>query len=151
KEVLDDLSDRYGLVFRINETAFKFDNINEVWKTEVANPEPIPPRKARLATVLQTILARVQSPSGAAYLFRKDHVEITTNDFVQGELGRPTDPNAHQFPDARQFIPHPERSLMWDAFEDTPVAHILQRIADDSGLNVVTDSRVAKNLQLKVT
>ncbi|HEY7157355.1 MAG TPA: sigma-70 family RNA polymerase sigma factor [Gemmataceae bacterium] len=144
-EALKNLGDRYNLVFRLNEKAFKFENIMDVERVEVASPNPIPAMKASLRTILQAILDRVPVPSGATFLLRKDHVEITTNTFIEIELGRATDP------EARQFRVRPELSLVWDAFEDVPIAQALQRIADTNDLNVVTDPRVAKNLQLKVT
>jgi RNA polymerase sigma factor (sigma-70 family) len=145
-EALKNLGDRYNLVFKLNEKAFKFDNIVDVERVEVASEKPIPAMKASLRTVLQAILDRVPVASGAAYLLRKDHVEITTNAFIKIELGRPEDLEVPP-----EFLVRPERSLVWDTFEDIPIAQALQRIADTNDLNVVTDARVAKNLQLKVT
>src|SRR5262249_51766019 len=50
-----------------------------------ADPNPIPPMKTTLATVLKKILARVPVPSGATYLIRRDVIEITTGQFATAE------------------------------------------------------------------
>ncbi len=149
-DVLDDLAKRYNLIFRVNENAFKVDGIVEVGKTVMTDEKPMPPMNASLADILRTILACVPAPSGATFLLRKDHLEITTNTFVEWELGRENDvekvPEIHAI-----LVTLPENRLMWDAFKDTTIAEILEQIADGNDLNVVTDPRVAKQLQIKAT
>src|SRR5262249_46892269 len=85
-EALDQLQKRYDMEIFINEKAFKFDQVMDVGKTEIAQPTPIPAMKGtRLGTVLKRILARVPAPSGATYIIRRDQVEITTGQFALGE------------------------------------------------------------------
>jgi tetratricopeptide (TPR) repeat protein len=82
---LDQLSKSYGIVFDINEKAFTFEAIKDVAKSEITNPNPIPAMRATLATVLRKILSRVQVPSGATWVIRKDTIEITTGTFAAAE------------------------------------------------------------------
>jgi tetratricopeptide (TPR) repeat protein len=84
-EALEQLSKAYNVVFDINEKAFGFENVKEVGKTEVAQPNAIPPMKATLATVLRKILSRVPVPSGATWIIRRDTIEITTGTFAAAE------------------------------------------------------------------
>jgi tetratricopeptide (TPR) repeat protein len=84
-EALDALAKKYQVTFDVNEKAFKFENVMDVLKTEVAQPNPIPPMKTTLATVLRKILARVPVGSGATWLIRRDVIEITTGTFASAE------------------------------------------------------------------
>ncbi|HEY7312291.1 MAG TPA: sigma-70 family RNA polymerase sigma factor [Gemmataceae bacterium] len=145
-ELLDSLSKRYGVTFRINEKAFK--GVAEVGKTEIATPNPIPEMRTSLATILRIILDRV--PAGdsdveAVFVVRKDHIEITTNSFLRKELGRHDDVNP--LDDAPTPIP----PLVWDAYEEMPLARILPRLAEISDYNVVADPQAGKELQTKIT
>ncbi len=85
QEVLDALAKRYNLSFDINEKAFKFENIMDVNKTEIASPNPIPEMHTTLSTVLRRVLQRVPVPSGATYIIRRDVIEITTGTFAGAE------------------------------------------------------------------
>jgi len=83
-DALDGLAKRYNLSFDINVKAFKSDGVQEVGRTPITDPKPIPAMKnVRLDKVLKTILARVPAPSGAAFRVKGDHVEITTNAFLK--------------------------------------------------------------------
>lgn len=145
-DALELLTGRYGITFEINERAFQYDGVMDAGRTEITSSNLIRPMKASLATVLKTILARIPATSRAMYVLRKDHVEITTTMFFKAELGsKETDPVAEEM-----VIPL-ELALVWDAFEDTPVSRVLQRIADANDFNVVMDPRVAKRLQTKAT
>src|SRR5207253_1256560 len=75
-EALDVLAKRYDITFDVNERAFKFEQIDDVLKTEIAQPKPIPEMNTRLGRILKKILERVPVPSGATFLIRKDHIEI---------------------------------------------------------------------------
>jgi hypothetical protein len=85
-QVLDDLAKKYHVPYTINERAFKFEMLNDVARTEVANPEPIPAIRTTLGRVIGRILARVPAPSGATFLVREDGIEITTTQFVAAEI-----------------------------------------------------------------
>jgi tetratricopeptide (TPR) repeat protein len=85
QDALEQLAKRYNLSFDINEKAFKFDNIAEPGKAEVASPNPIPAMHTTLSTVLRRILSRVPAPTGATYIIRRDVIEITTGTFAGAE------------------------------------------------------------------
>jgi hypothetical protein len=80
-EELEKLSKKYDLRFDIDERAFKYENVMEAGMTEIANPNPIPRRRASIAVVIDTILHRSPVPSGACYQIREDHILITTPPF----------------------------------------------------------------------
>jgi hypothetical protein len=84
-EALDLLAHRYNLPLKINEKAFKFENVMDVGKTEIADPNPIAVQRSTLETVLRNILARIPVPSGATFVVREGHVEVTTGDFAKKE------------------------------------------------------------------
>jgi tetratricopeptide (TPR) repeat protein len=84
-EALEVLAKRYNLSFDINDKAFKFENVMDVAKTEVATPNAIPEMHTTLSTVLRKILARIPVPSGATYIIRRDVIEITTGTFAGAE------------------------------------------------------------------
>jgi tetratricopeptide (TPR) repeat protein len=84
-EALDQLAKRYDLSFDINEKAFKFENVNDVAKTPITEGSAIPPMHSTLSTVLRRILQRINVPSGATYVIRQDHIEITTGIFAGAE------------------------------------------------------------------
>lgn len=136
-EALDAIHDHYHLTFSINQKAFTAEEIMDVGKTEIAQPNPIRPIKAGLATVLRAILDRVPAESGVVFLLRRDHVEITTTKFLRAELG---------YPEERPILP-----LVWDAYEETQLVRILPRLAEISGFNVVADPHAKEQLQTKIT
>src|SRR5262249_39782578 len=84
-EALDQMAARYNLVFDVNERAFKFENVMDVLKTQIADPNPIPRMETSLGTVLKRILSRIPAPSGATYLIRRDVIEITPGQFATAE------------------------------------------------------------------
>ena len=84
-EAIAQLQLKYDLNISVNEKAFKFDQVMDVAKTEIAVPTPIPEMKTTLSTVLKRILARIPAPSGATYIIRRDEIEITTGQFALGE------------------------------------------------------------------
>jgi hypothetical protein len=77
-EELDGLAKAYALVFDVDAIAFKHEEINDVLRTEIANPAPIPPMNQPLAGVLKNILRRIPSPSGARFQAAADHIRLTT-------------------------------------------------------------------------
>jgi RNA polymerase sigma factor (sigma-70 family) len=139
-EWLEALHQRYNLAFTLNEKAFQFENLNDVMKTKIAAPNPIPPMHTDLRTVLQTILDRLPVPSGATYILRKDHIEITTRTFLTVDLGM------SRVAERSAVLP-----LIWDVFEETPIRQALERVADFSGYSVVADPRIADKLKTSIT
>lgn len=132
-DALDQLSTRFNLTFDINEKAFEMDNLKDVARTPVADPTPLPPMNATLATVLRKILHRVPATSGTTYLIRRDRIEITTETFVRAELGIPE--NCPLWP------------LVSDTLENASIAAALRRLAEQSERNILIDPRIADKLQ----
>jgi hypothetical protein len=86
--------------------------------------------KTRFGVVLKKILERVKSKSGATFLIRNDHIEITTVAAHRTELGikdpsMPTTPIVHLVADQR------------------PLDECLALLADQSERNIVFDPRVS--------
>ena len=136
-EVLDLLAHRYDIAFEVNEKAFAAEEVQDVLKQQIASPTPITATDARLATVLQKVLGRLPSPSGVRFLVRKEHIEITTAAAVRAEFGTPAN---------RPLLP-----LVWESFENVPLATALQTLGDDSNFNVVIDPQLAGKLKTPVT
>jgi RNA polymerase sigma factor (sigma-70 family) len=148
-EALNRLTSDYQIPFLINESAFKAEMLNDVEKAEIANPNPIPSMKSSLRSVLERILARVPVTTGAAYLIRKDHVEITTLDAIRRELGlrkrdaKPQD----EAEDARPAL----SPLVWEDLKKVPLEKALHDLADDTGVNIVLDPRTQKIGNVEIT
>jgi RNA polymerase sigma factor (sigma-70 family) len=136
-EVLDILAKRFDLTFSVNEKAFTAENVADVLKYEVANPNPIPEMQARLDTVLRQILARVPAESGATWIIRNDLIEITTQAALKAELGR----KEHD-----TVLP-----LVHAALIKQPLEEALKQLVDGTGYNLVVDTRAADKAKIAVT
>ena len=90
KDVLDHLTDRYGVRFVINEDAFAAENAQEVGRTAVADQEGGIPKmqNVALSTVLRRILSEVTKKKTvpATWIIRRDEVEITTAKQAASEM-----------------------------------------------------------------
>ncbi len=87
QNVLDKLAKESGVAFEINEPAFL--NLNPL-EDEAGSPprarasakimaeKGLPARETTLAVRLKQVLARVPSSSGATFMVRRDHIEITS-------------------------------------------------------------------------
>jgi RNA polymerase sigma factor (sigma-70 family) len=152
-EVLENLEKLYGVTFDVNEKAFKYEMLNDVVKTEVVNPAIPGMKNVTLARLLDKILARIPVPSGALFLIRKDHIEITTGQAVKCEvglrkrhLGKPEDPEVSDSENSPALLP-----LVWEKLDKVPLDKALRDIAEDSGVNVVLDPRTEKKGSTEVT
>jgi RNA polymerase sigma factor (sigma-70 family) len=150
QELLDNLAGQYKVTFDVNEKAFKYEMLNDVLKTEVANP-PIPTMKnVTLAFVLNKVLDRIPIPSRAMFLIRKDHIEITTGHAVRRELGlrkRAQKPAEAEEQDSRPAL----SPLVWEDLKKVPLDKALRDIAEDTGVNVVLDPRAEKKGTTELT
>jgi hypothetical protein len=137
-EALDKLGKQYDIVFDINDRAFKFEQIMDVGKTEVVGSSPIPAMKnVRLTSVLNKILSSIPVPSGAAFLVRTDHVEITTNTYLASEIwGKYTGPH----------LP-----LVNATLAKTPLEEAIKELAEQAEFNIVLDNRAADKAKTPVT
>jgi hypothetical protein len=140
-EVLDLLASRYDIAFEVNQKAFAAEggaeDVPDVLQTPVAQPRPLTAIDARLSAVLQKVLSRVPSRTGVRFLVRKEYVEITTAEAVREEFGIPA---------GRPLLP-----LVWEPFENVPLAAALQTLGDDTGFNIVIDPQLAGKLKTPVT
>jgi len=147
QEALDQLGKIHRVTFDINEKAFRREVANnpnavtEVLKLEVANP-PIPPMKTTLDVVLRKILARVEVPSGATYIVRKDRVEITTGNALRTELGLP------KLQDGEE---PGEVVLVTRKINREALRRVLNDIAEETGQNIVLDPRAKKEADTELT
>lgn len=137
-EALEKLTKMYDISFAINEMAFKNEQL-QVEKTEVVGMSgPIPAMKhAPLSRVLRAVLSRIPVGSGATYLVRSDHLEITTGSFqraeIWGKFGGP-------------YLP-----LVNATLEKIPLDEAAQRLADQAEFNVMIDSRVGEKAKTPVS
>jgi hypothetical protein len=137
-EAMDHLGAKFGLAFRINEKAFRAEQIAEVTRFEIANP-PIPPIPGtRLKVVLQALLERIPSTSGATYLIRDGYIEITTNEAARNEIWG-------------EKAKGPFFPLVHTPGQDRPLQEVIDDIAVQGPLNVVVDPRVREALAIKVS
>jgi hypothetical protein len=132
-EALDQLSKRYDLSFDVNEAAFKSEMLPDVLKTEIVQQSPIPEMNATLGMVLKKVLARVPAPSGATYVIRRDHIEITTGEALRKEIWGE---NYHG----------PMLPLVRSNFEKLPLRDALRELAHQAEHNIVLDSAVAEEV-----
>jgi len=144
-EALDQLAKIHRVTFDINEQAFKDEMLNDVLKTEVAQPNAIPPMKTTLGTVLKKILVRVPAQSAAAFLIRKDYIEITTEAAVRKELNLPIPKLDDQKVNALPLTP-----IVWEEFRDEPLDDALQQIADAMDATILLDPRVKEKTGTKI-
>jgi RNA polymerase sigma factor (sigma-70 family) len=148
-EVLDMLAKVHRVTFDINEKAFKAEMINDVIKTPVAETHPIPSMKAPLRVVLNKILTRIPVPSGATFLVRKNHIEITTEAEAYSEIAAP-EPQNPQNPldDGGKYRLLPR---VVQQFRKVGLEQALEEIADATGYNIVVDVRVEEKASVKVS
>jgi hypothetical protein len=149
-EALDQLAKLYGVTFDVNEAAFKYEMLNDVLKTPIAETNPIPPmRKVRLGTVLKKILSRIGVPSGATYLIRRDQIEITTGTFAIAEVYTGGGELILQAAGAEDkdaiggLTARPP--LVTVDFRKTPLSEALEALAEDYDINIVLDSSLDEN------
>src|SRR6185437_4169267 len=138
-EALENLTKKYDVPFLLNEKAFKYENIAEVGKTEIASPTPIPAMKnARLDTILRKILGRIPAPSGAVFLVRRDAIEITTGTFLQGEVWF-DDPEGPHLPIVQVVV------------EKQPFDELLKSLAEQGQHNILLDTRAGEKARTPIT
>jgi hypothetical protein len=137
QEALDHLADRYDLSFDVNEAAFKADRVNDVMAHPVAAKAVPKMVNVRLDRVLRKVLERVPARSGATFLIRDDHIELTTGAAVRAELGR----------DDRRPLP----PLVYVELDEVPLHEALRQVAAGTGYGVVLDPRVGDRSRVSVT
>jgi RNA polymerase sigma factor (sigma-70 family) len=135
-EALDVLAKQHRIQFEVNQTAFREQGCADVLQADITvNGLLAGFERVTLATALRLILDRLPVP--ATFLIRKDTVEITTVIAVRMELG---------IDNARPMLP-----LVWEEFENEPLADALRRLSSASGMNIVLDPRALSAEQAKIT
>jgi RNA polymerase sigma factor (sigma-70 family) len=147
-EALEHLADRYKVTFDVNEPVFKSEGVEDVLSTRVVDPHPIPAMKAPLEVVLRKLLSRVPAQSGATYLIRKGGIEVTTHRAVRVEIEFDRRGPLDEAPPEQE---PPLPALIWEEFEDVPLAMALRRLADASGFSVVLDVRASDKGKIAIT
>jgi hypothetical protein len=138
-EALDKLSSVYDVTFDINDRAFKFEQVMDVGKMEIASPAVVPPMKnVRLSTVLRKILSRIPVPSGATYCVRADHIEITTGTFQGIEIWG----SSYQ---------GPRLPLVNALLDKAPLEDAVKELAEQADFNVLLDNRAADKAKTPVS
>jgi RNA polymerase sigma factor (sigma-70 family) len=135
-EALDNLAKLHNVTFDVNEKAFTSEQLNDVLRTPIAET-PIPEMRVSLQHVLKKVLSRLPVESGATFVIRKDHIEITTTKAIRTELGIAED---------RPLLP-----LVYEEFEERPLPAALKALASASGMSVVLDGQAAPDKGAKVT
>lgn len=137
-DALDKLSKLYGLSFDINQKAFELEDLKEVGRTPIAEPGPIPEMKnVRLSRLLRLILRRIPAPSGATYIVRDDHIEITTNTVQVAEIW-----GSYRGP----YLP-----LVNATFDKLSLEDAARELADQAEFTVLVDSRAAEKAKTPVS
>jgi hypothetical protein len=140
-EALDMMARRYPTDFVVNERAFRYEMLLDVPKTYLVETSPVPPMKARLHKVLERILDRIPCPSGATWMLRRDHVEITTGRFLLSETRDRGIATLREEGEGGLVLPRP---LAQADFRKKPLSEVLEQLAERTGFNVVLDEAVAK-------
>jgi hypothetical protein len=137
-EALDQFAKVHQVTFDINEKAFKDDKVDAIVKVEIANPNPLPGVKSSLGMVLKRILARVPAKSGATWMIRRDHIEITTGAAVRAEVM------------GKDYI-GPMLPLVCMTADRKPLDEVVAYLADQGERNVAIDPRVGEKAQAPIT
>jgi hypothetical protein len=146
KAVLDGLASAHDVPFEINERAFKFENLAAVDATPVVENAGLPGGKMTLARRLKQVLARVPAPSGATFLVRRDHLEITTGQFQSAEL-LPGEAG----PEDEVVGPALSVPLVHLAFDRRPLGEALKALAEQVDTGIVLDPRVGEKAKAPVS
>jgi hypothetical protein len=131
-ELLQQVSRDYDLPISVNEKAFKFENVMDVLKYQVADPNPLPAAEnVRLDLLLQSIIKGIPAPSEARFLLRPNAVEITTGQFVHAEVWG----DGYKGP----ILP-----LVHLDVDDQPFLEVMREIRERVGVNILIDRRVGE-------
>jgi hypothetical protein len=140
EEALRQLSGALDITMRINEKAFKVENVMDVGKTPIADPNAIAEFTGTLSEMLGKILAKVPaSPSGATFIIRRDTIEITTAEAVFEEF----------YHDRTADVSPPP--LVHASFQEVPLNVALRDLARMYGGNLIVDGRAAREAGTSVT
>lgn len=148
-EVLDQLARQNNIAFDYDVPAIENTmKLDELLKTPIAKTIGLPPMKAPLRGVLQTILFRVPMPERLTFLVRKNHIEITTEPVAVHQLG--VQPKVEHALDDVMMTPR-LLPLVYQTFKKVTLETALDELADATGSNIVLDARVEEKGTTKLT
>ncbi len=134
-DALDYLTRVYGVTFEVNERAFRDEQVEDVSKKPVGGIPRLP--AASLDRVLRKVLAKLPVQSGAVYMLRADHIEITTRRM--------------QIDEVWGLYPGPYLPLVHADIDNRPLSEALRGLADQSGISIVVDARAADRAKTAVS
>ena len=144
-EALALLTKQSSLTFDVNEAAFRNDMVEKPLDQKVGVIPKI--KNVTVERMLRRILNRIQAPSGATFLVRREAIEITTGAAQSAEVwGKVVAMDAVE-PTSRQ----PQLPLVQAAFDKVPLNDALKDLARQGGINIVVDVRVAEKARVPVT
>ena len=137
QDALEGLTKDHGVPFTVNERAFKYEQLNDVCRTAVAET-PIPPMRASLRRVVEKLLSRIGVPSGATYLVRSDVIEVTTGTFARSEVwaGYRTLESPEEF--SERYV-GPMFPLVHGDYKARPLSEVLHDLAEQADCNIFLD------------
>jgi hypothetical protein len=142
-DALAKLAKESGLAFDVNEAAFRQEMVENVLSRPLGKPVP-KMKNVTVERVLRKLLDRVPSESGAAFLVRREAVEITTTAARDAEVW-------FKDPNVEGATREPRLPLVSAAFDRKPLSEALKELARQGGMNVVVDIRVAEKAKTPVT
>ncbi len=127
-EAIDIIQHQHDVNIEVNQQAFQAAGVKDVLNTFIAAPNPLLPHpRTTLKRVLDRILERLPSKSGALVVLRERGIEITTREAVRQELRRgPNEP-----------IP----PLVFVRLDKVPLEKALEQLSERTGVNLVLDPR----------
>jgi RNA polymerase sigma factor (sigma-70 family) len=139
QEGLDFICDRYDLAVEVNDVAFKAEGVDDVLSQGITRDKPLNKMKqVPLEVVVRRMLARVSCDSGAAFLLRRNTLEITTGARARAEIWGPD----YKGP----FLP-----LVHTTFERRPLDMVLREWEDTMDFSILVDKRVADKAKAEVS
>ncbi|HKI30783.1 MAG TPA: hypothetical protein VKA46_02745 [Gemmataceae bacterium] len=134
-EVMTYVGAVYEVKLDVNEEAFRDRGFDDVRKRAVGELPAM--GGASLDRVLRKVLGRLPVESGAVYMVRADHVEITTR--------------AAQKDEVWGNYPGPYLPLVHADFEGRTLAEALRELSEQSGTSIVVDARAADKAKSAVS
>ena len=150
-DFLEQMSDTYNLTFDVNEPAFRAEVGNsDVLSAPIAE-KPIPRMAGiKVSTLLRKVLSRIQSQSGATFVFRPNLnlIEITTEAALREELQLHLPVSTGGDEDARipALLP-----LVLISLDKAPLENALKEISSSTGYNIVLDRNKLNKEKAQVT
>jgi hypothetical protein len=136
RDAMEFLADRYELPIFVDTMGFSHQGTDDVEGQQVRLPKLV---GVRLSTILSMLVAQVKG----TYLVHKDFIEITTFPRTRADLwSAPNVPRDGALAMAQ---------MVTAEFDKQPLDEALRELADQSGINVVVDARVADKARTAIT